>query len=307
MTLPLTVDLVLLFIVQHAQGLPPEIEQALLREGKRRAEGPLRVCTIRRMLGSLSQAHDSRVLPNPVRDRRVRLLLKRLKAAERPKPKARAITLSELTRMLATCTDGLRGARDRALLLVGFGSGGRRRSELAALRVEDLERTEQGYRIHLPQSKTAEAGATQTVPLAPVPSAALETWLTAAHITEGALFRGVHASGTILGALTGDGILRIVRRRAELAGLDPERFGAHSLRSGFVTQAAQSGVSLAQAMALSHHKSVAVAAGYYRQGDLVQNPATYLVDSFLKSALSDSVPQAGPAQKDSADDDDPDA
>ena len=40
--------------------------------------------------------------------------------------------------MLATCTDGLIGVRDRALLLFAFASGGRRRSEVASAVMENL-------------------------------------------------------------------------------------------------------------------------------------------------------------------------
>lgn len=279
--MPVPTEQVLKFIVQHAQPTDSEGVKALIRTGARRKPGPLAVCTIRRMLGSLSQAHDIRGYPNPTRHRQVRTLLKRLKAAEPPRPKKKAITLKELEAMLATCCDGtLRSTRDRALILVGFGSGGRRRSELVALRVEDLERREAGFLLHLRRSKTDVEGQGRWVPLAPYPSAALETWLTAAGITEGPLFRRVHACGRVLGPLTGDGVLQIVQRRAALAGLDPSRYGAHSLRSGFMTQSDHSGVSLAQAMALSGHKSVSVAASYFRQGDLFDNPATYLVESF---------------------------
>ncbi|HQT62077.1 MULTISPECIES: hypothetical protein [unclassified Acidiphilium] len=46
----------------------------------------------------------------------------------------------------------LRGLRDRALLLVGF-AGALRRSELAAIRVDQLKQTERGLRLTLPQSK----------------------------------------------------------------------------------------------------------------------------------------------------------
>lgn len=44
-----------------------------------------------------------------------------------------------LAKILATCaTDSLRELRDRAILMVAFASGGRRRSEIAGLRVEQL-------------------------------------------------------------------------------------------------------------------------------------------------------------------------
>src|SRR3546814_11918882 len=63
------------------------------------------------------------------------------KAEERPRVRKsrRAITRTILEDLLDTCADGGPAAlRDRALLLVAFGSGGRRRSELASLKVEQL-------------------------------------------------------------------------------------------------------------------------------------------------------------------------
>lgn len=44
-----------------------------------------------------------------------------------------AITRAVLEAMLATCEEDLRGIRDRAVLLVGFAAGGRRRDELVSL------------------------------------------------------------------------------------------------------------------------------------------------------------------------------
>ena len=68
-----------------------------------------------------------------------------------------------LRQILAPIPDDLRGLRDRALLLTGF-AGALRRSELAAIRVEQLERTERGLRLTLPQTKGAQTDAV-TVPL----------------------------------------------------------------------------------------------------------------------------------------------
>ena len=46
-----------------------------------------------------------------------------------------------LAKLLSTCaTDSLRDLRDGAILMVAFASGGRRRSEIAGLRVEQLNR-----------------------------------------------------------------------------------------------------------------------------------------------------------------------
>jgi site-specific recombinase XerD len=52
---------------------------------------------------------------------------------------------------------GLKGLRDRALLLLGFATACRR-SELVALNVEDLEAVEVGLRVTIRRSKTDQEG-----------------------------------------------------------------------------------------------------------------------------------------------------
>jgi hypothetical protein len=64
-----------------------------------------------------------------------------------------------------------------------------------------------------------------------------------------------------------------VQRRAELAGFDPQAFGGHSLRSGFITEGGRRGAALGDLMALSGHRAVAVAMRYYQAGLPLQNPA----------------------------------
>ena len=74
-----------------------------------------------------------------------------------------AATVTIRRRLLAPIPDDLRGLRDRAVLLVGF-AGALRRSELAAIRFEQLENTDRVIRLTLPQTKGEQAYAV-TVPL----------------------------------------------------------------------------------------------------------------------------------------------
>jgi integrase len=53
-----------------------------------------------------------------------------------------------------------------------------------------------------------------------------------------------------------------VLRRIAQAGLDPVQFSAHGLRSGYLTEAANAGIPLPEAMQQSLHKSVTQASGY---------------------------------------------
>jgi integrase len=177
-----------------------------------------------------------------------------------------------LEALLATCDDTLAGVRDRALLLFGFGSGGRRRSEVAAARVEDLVAVDGGYLFHLRRSKTDQTGEGLELPVLGRAARALAAWLAAAGLTEGPLFRPLSWHGRRGAGLSDRSVAEIVKGRAALAGYDPREFGGHSLRSGFVTTAGRQGVSLGDAMALSGHRGAAVALRYHQAGAALNNP-----------------------------------
>jgi hypothetical protein len=81
---------------------------------------------------------------------------------------------------------GLKGLRDRALLLLGF-AGALRRSELVALDCEDISQCEMGIKIAVRQSKTDQEGQGATIGIVrgsiACPVAALQAWRDAAGIT----------------------------------------------------------------------------------------------------------------------------
>jgi integrase len=65
------------------------------------------------------------------------------------------------------------------------------------------------------------------------------------------------------GAISDDGVNDIVKKRCQQAGLNPALFSAHGLHSGYLTQVAQAGVPLPEAMEQSQHRSVKQVARYY--------------------------------------------
>ena len=79
--------------------------------------------------------------------------------------------------------------------------------------------------------------------------------------------------GRISQSITPTSINRIVKKHAALAGLDPKDFGSHSIRSGFITQGGIENIALGDVMALSGHKTLSVAMGYYQAGAVLDNPA----------------------------------
>lgn len=66
---------------------------------------------------------------------------------------------------------------------------------------------------------------------------------------------------------------RVVKRCAERAGLDPEKFAGHSLRAGFATTAAKRGKSLDAIMRQTLHRSERVARTYIRHAKLFDDNA----------------------------------
>lgn len=190
-----------------------------------------------------------------------------------------ALLLEQLRQLLATLPETLIGCRDRALLLVGY-AGGFRRSELAALTCEDLRFTEEGLVVLLRRGKTDQTGAGRTVGIpygsAPhtCPVRAVKRWLEQAGITTGPLFRGFSGRGQRLEQpLSGQQVWRILKRACADAGLKPEEFGAHSLRSGMVTQAIRGGASDHAIMAQTGHKSSEMVRRYRRETDLFRDNA----------------------------------
>ena len=276
---PVDRALLLDFLRQHAQGLDTKLGVQLIAEGLRRQNGPYAVATLARMLDSLSDAHRRRDLRDPCRDGYVRhlvRLLRRREASQGGRRRKAAITAEILERMVATCPETTGGLRDAALLRVGLYGGGRRRSELAGLDVADLQPVDGGYLLRIRHTKTDPFGEGQHVPLLGRTAEAIDAWLDNACIPDGPLFRAVDKAGRVGGRLSDRSVHRIVTRRLRTAGFDPIHYGAHSLRSGFITESARAGVPLPEAMALSGHRAVEVALRYYRQGEALGGQAARL-------------------------------
>lgn len=130
------------------------------------------------------------------------------------------------------------------------------------------------FSYELAFSKTNQSGVDRPENHKPVlgaAGAALEDLLSVSGIREGALFRRVLNGGHLGGPLSAASVRDIVQARCLVTGLE---FSAHSLRSGFVTEAAAQDVSIADTMAMTGHQSVAVVLGYQRRSALTNNPAS---------------------------------
>jgi len=259
-------------------GMPSHVEQRLRDQGFLRSPGPHAPDTVRRRLASWSTLTKWRGLDgafaSPALKSAIRLAVRAVPRQRRRKS-AKAITGDVLAKLLATCaTEKLRDLRDRAILMLAFASGGRRRSEVAGLRLEQIAReapvtTDEGstlpsLAIHLGRTKTSSADQDEIVYLTGRPVEALNAWLDVAGINAGAVFRKVDRWGTVSKrALDPKSVNDIVKQRVAMAGLEPGEFSAHGLRSGYLTEAANRGVPLPEAMEQSRHRSVQQASSYY--------------------------------------------
>jgi integrase len=214
-----------------------------------------------------------------------------------PKKQKRDLGFVGEALLLKVCdviSDDLRGIRDRAMLLIGWQGGGRRRSEIAAARVEHFETVEGGIRWTIPRSKADQTGKTHVVALTSIegderycPVRALRRWLAASKIERGPVFRGVDMlTGELMAApLAPKGVARRVQHYVALVGLDPRDFGGHSLRSGFVTTAYKMGVKVPDIMEATGHHNPKELFGYIRRAGLIEESAGRgLIDKALAGA-----------------------
>ena len=274
--LPVLIPCVLQFIVDHAERstvdglvseLPTEIDVALVDSGFKGKLGSLAHNTLVHRVAVLSKAHQLGELKNPCHDPKVRELLSRIRKAYARRGvlpnKKDALTKDPLKAVLAVCDDTLRGKRDRALLLFAWSSGGRRRSEIASADMRFLKRVSGGFTYTLTYSKTNQAGIQRPEndkPLLGAAAVALSDWLIAASIVEGRIFRQVRKGGKLGMELSPASVREIVKYRCALANIEGD-FSAHSIRSGFVTEAGRQNMPLAETMAMTGHQSVVTVLG----------------------------------------------
>jgi integrase len=277
--------------------LPPAIDQALVERQYKAKLGPWTYATVKSRLAALSKAHERFIgdnphlklgpEANPLRDPKVRDLLSAVRRVygrrARPPRRPAAATRPIMESLLATCGNDLAGIRDRALLLFGWASGGRRRSEITAARFDNVTRDGDGFIYDLSHSKTNQSGRQDPSNLKPIvgmAAEALNAWLKClldSGVTSGALFRTLH-QGRIGDPLKPHAVREIIQRRNRLAG-NLGRLSAHSLRSGFVTEAGKQGIPLGETMALTGHKSVQTAMGYYHAGEVLTTRAARLLEA----------------------------
>jgi site-specific recombinase XerD len=161
----------------------------------------------------------------------------------------------------------IRKLRDKALILVGF-AGGFRRSELVALNCEDIEFVQEGVKIFVKRSKTDQSGEGMTKAIPSFDNAIycpvvhLQNWIYELKNKKGKVF-----------SISDKSVALIIKKYANLAGLDGHKYAGHSLRSGFATSTAESGAEERNIMAMTGHKTTQMVRRYIQEANLFKNNA----------------------------------
>jgi len=262
------------------QSLPATTETvelylaALIDEGKR-------VTTARRRTCAIAHYHRAANVPNPVTPA-VKTLLTGARRAKKEKPEQKTPITVEQLRAIG---ERLRNKgnpiamRNLAILVVGFASA-LRRSNLVQLLLSDVEITEEGVILTIQKEKQDQEGVGRVVALprgktpTTCPRACLEAWLKLRGDEPGPLFIRLDRAAVHSKQMDAEAVCKIVKHEMAALGADPSQYGGHSMRAGFITEAAEAGVSDLVIASHTGHRSVHTLKRYFRRTKLWQsNPA----------------------------------
>jgi integrase len=222
-----------------------------------------KVSTIRRRLWSIRGHHSDKGLPDPVTSEVSKLLTSRVRQTKEQPRQAEAITAEQFR---AICSQLKKAgtqqcSRDRAALVIGFGAA-LRSAELCGLQLADVTTTAKGVAVKIRSSKADQEGKGATVHVfvgkhgATDVLDALKCWLAHRGKEPGPLF-----------GFEPDTYRMLIKRSVALIGLDAALYSGHSLRSGAITAAMQSGADPFVVMReLSRHSDMKSFQRYVRKG-----------------------------------------
>jgi integrase len=258
---------------QHGGAVPAT--PVMLAEYLASFAGTLSVATLQHRLIAIHRAHTDIGLPSPARDHLVKRTMRGIRRTLGTKQRrVTALVKDDLLEMMVHIEQQLplKAARDKALLLIGF-AGAFRRSELVALRYEDIAQYDNGLELLIRRSKTDQEGVGRTafIPNARgnrCPVKALLTWLELAGIADGPLFRPINRHDQIVGSkgLTAQSVALVVKASVRMMSGDEaaKMVAGHSLRAGYCTQAAIVGLQPYQIREQTGHRSDVTLARYIR-------------------------------------------
>lgn len=279
---PITPGVLIEFVIAHSPG---EVRAADGTRSvyERLTHGRVKSArTIQRYLASLRALHRlAGYKDDPTADADLEATLRLvMRGRTRAKPK-KPVRLAQVEEVLALEPLTGRDKRDRAMLAVAY-SAMLRRSELVALEVSDLGFDPDGSGTATVKfSKNDPDGEGHVRYLAPFAVAALNEWLGAAQIIEGALFRAVLPSGAIApNPLTDHEVARIFKRlasRVDADGSGVTGIAGHSTRIGAAHDLVEAGFDVAAIANAGGWKSLIMPNYYTRELRAKQSAMAQLV------------------------------
>ncbi len=228
--------------------------------------------TLKRRLASISIIHKMKGFyidtKHPLIIENLMGIKRKIGSNQKSKKPILISTLKEIINIIdQSKSNFLRKLRDKAIILIGF-SGGFRRSELVNIWIEDTEFVSEGVKIFIKKSKTDQSGEgmTKAIPYFInenyCPVKALKDWINQGDIKEGKIFD-----------ISDKSVALIIKKYIGLAGLNPNIYSGHSLRSGFATSTAESGAEERNIMAMTGHKTTQMVRRYIKEANLFKNNA----------------------------------
>lgn len=222
--------------------------------------------TLQRRTYAIAKAHRLLKLDDPTGDEEVNIAIRRVRRARPCRPmQAKGITADYLASFLAVQPDTPWGLRDRAMLSLGYDLLARR-SELVALETRDVMFQADGtLRVLVRRSKADPFGMGRLAFSSSRSADLLAAWLDWRGPGITPLFCGIYQGTPIDRALSGDSVKLLVKRSAEMAGVDAADlpwFSGHSMRVGAAQDLLCRGHDTAAIMRAGGWKSVNVLARY---------------------------------------------
>ena len=159
--------------------------------------------------------------------------------------------------------------RDRALILIGF-AGGFRRSELVSILKEDVELVDEGVKILIKKSKTDQSGEGS---IKAIPYFQNQEFCPVIALKKYMSLKKFNSNSEKIFKLSDKSVALIIKKYAQIAGLDPTKYAGHSLRSGFATTAAEFGAEERNIMTMTGHKTTQMVRRYIQEANLFKNNA----------------------------------
>lgn len=243
-----------------------------------------KVATLNTHLSAIATLHKMNGYPSPcsLNDEPVRSVYQGIRRKNGIKQRrANALLFDDIKAICDILDDSMKGVRDKAILLVGFAAA-LRRGEIGALHMDDLTFTDDGLILNVNQSKSDQMrkgvdigivyGASEDM----CPVTSLRHWIEVSGIVSGYIFRKVTRHGTMSSTnrpLSGSAISNMVKEYAAAIGYDPDEFSGHSLRSGFITEAAMRGAAVTSIMGHARQRSLRDVRRYIRHANvLIDSP-----------------------------------